>query len=131
MKIISLTIAIILSFAFLLLNAQTKVSTDRIAVTAKRMIDIRPGKEIRDVVILIEKNKIAAVGSNRKISDSLQIIALDDATILPGLIDAHTHLLHQYYTRYGDDNSNSAAEIIYMGQVYDGILSASAKSVDQ
>jgi hypothetical protein len=34
MKIIALAIAIILLFAFLLVNAQRKVSTDRIAVTA-------------------------------------------------------------------------------------------------
>lgn len=72
------------------------------------------GKEISDVVILIEKNKITGVGSNLKIPDSVQIIALCDITLLPGLIDAHTHLLHQYYTRYGDDNSNRLLEMIQL-----------------
>jgi hypothetical protein len=30
------------------------------------MIDVRSGKEVSDVVIFIEKNKITAVGSNLK-----------------------------------------------------------------
>jgi len=124
MKIISFVIAIILSFAFLLVNAQNKVSADRIAVTAKRMIDVRSGKEIPDVVILIEKNKIVAVGSNLKIPDSLHIIALGDVTILPGLIDAHTHLLHQYYARYGDDNSNRILEMVQLGPAKRALLGA-------
>lgn len=53
----SLTTALILLFTLstLSVNAQNQKSTDRIAVTAKRMIDIRSGKEISDVVILIEK----------------------------------------------------------------------------
>ena len=57
------------------------------------MIDVRSGKEITDVVILIEKNKIVGMGPDLKIPDSVQIIALGDVTLLPGLIDAHTHLL--------------------------------------
>jgi len=88
------------------------------------MIDVRSGKEIPEVVILIEKNKITAVGSNLKIPDSVQIIALGDVTLLPGLIDAHTHLLHQYYSRYGDDNSNRILEMVQLGPAKRALLGA-------
>jgi len=126
LKTTSLTTAFILLFtvSILSVNAQNQKSTDRIAVTAKRMIDVRSGKEIPDVVILIEKNKIIAVGSNLKIPDSVQIIALGDVTLLPGLIDAHTHLLHQYYTRYGDDNSNRILEMVQLGPAKRALLGA-------
>jgi imidazolonepropionase-like amidohydrolase len=126
LKTTFLTTAFILLFtsSILSVNAQNLKTTDRIAVTAKRMIDVRSGKEITDVVILIEKNKITAVGSNLTIPDSVQIIALGDVTILPGLIDAHTHLLHQYYARYGDDNSNRILEMIQLGPAKRALLGA-------
>ncbi|WP_421798392.1 amidohydrolase family protein [Haliscomenobacter sp.] len=86
------------------------------------MIDVRSGQEIPDVVVFIEKNKITGVGSRLKISDTVQVIALGDVTLLPGLIDAHTHLLHQYYTRYGDDNSNRLLEMIQLGPAKRALL---------
>ncbi len=88
------------------------------------MIDVRSGKEIPDAVILIEKNKIIEAGSSLRIPDSVQIIALGDVTLLPGLIDAHTHLLHQYYTKYGDDNSNRILEMIQLGPAKRALLGA-------
>jgi imidazolonepropionase-like amidohydrolase len=126
LKTESLRSGLILFFisSTLFLNAQNKKSSNWVAITAKRMIDVRSGKEIPDVVILVEKNKITAVGSNLKIPDSVQIIALGDVTILPGLIDAHTHLLHQYYTRYGDDESNRLLEMIQLGPAKRALLGA-------
>ena len=121
---LTITLSLLFTLSILLVNAQNPKSTERIAVTAKRMIDVRSGKEIPDVVILIEKNKIISAGSNLKIPDSTQIIALGDVTILPGLIDAHTHLLHQYYTRYGDDNSNRILEMVQLGPAKRALLGA-------
>ncbi|WP_343667965.1 amidohydrolase family protein [Chitinophaga sp.] len=122
LKTTSLTTAFILLFTFV--NAQDQKSTGRIAVTAKWMIDVRSGKEIPDAVILIENNKITGVGSNLKIPDSVQTIALGDVTLLPGLIDAHTHLLHQYYARYGDDNPNRILEMTQLGPAKRALLGA-------
>lgn len=121
LKTASLSTAFIL-LSILVATAQNHKSSDRIAVSAKRMIDIRSGREIPDAVVLIEKNKIVAVGSNLPIPDSVQIIALGDVTLLPGLVDAHTHLLHQYYARYGDDNSNRLLEMIQLGPAKRALL---------
>lgn len=109
-------------FSALLANAQNTKSSDRIALTAKRMIDVRSGNEILDVVILIESNKITGVGSKLKIPDNTQIIDLGDVTLLPGLVDAHTHLLHQYYSKYGDDNSNRLLEMVQLGAAKRALL---------
>lgn len=116
------TFLLIFTLSTLVADAQQKKSIDKIAITAKRMIDVRSGKEISDIVILIEKNKIVAVGSNLKIPDSVELISLGDVTILPGLIDAHTHLLHQYYTKYGDDNTNRLLEMIQLGAAKRALL---------
>jgi len=121
MKITFLTIV---STLLLMLPAEAQKSSERIAVTAKRMIDVRSGKEITDAVVLIEKNKIVNVGSGLSIPDSVQVIALGDVTLLPGLIDAHTHLLHQYYAKYGDDNSNRLLEMVQLGPARRALLGA-------
>lgn len=88
------------------------------------MIDVRSGAEITDAVILIEKNRITGVGTRLPIPDSVQVISLGDVTLLPGLIDVHTHLCHQYYAKYGDDNSNRLLEMIQLGPARRALLGA-------
>jgi imidazolonepropionase-like amidohydrolase len=46
-------------------------------------------------VVLIEGEKITAAGSGLTIPADTKVIDLGDATLLPGLIDAHTHLLSE------------------------------------
>jgi imidazolonepropionase-like amidohydrolase len=47
--------------------------------------------------VLVEKERIIAVGENLKASQPLKIINLPNCTILPGLIEGHSHLLlHPY-----------------------------------
>ncbi len=118
--------AFILLFTFRVfsLNAQSPSLPDKFAVTARRMIDVRSGKEISDAVIFIERNKITGVGSRLRIPDSVRVMDLGDVTLLPGLIDAHTHLLHQYYSKYGDDNSNRLLEMIQLGPAKRALLGA-------
>lgn len=120
----TLLTAILYALSTLLVNAQNQKPTEKLALTAKRMIDVRSGKEIQDVVVLIEKNKITEVGSNLKIPEGVKIIALGDVTLMPGLIDSHTHLLHQYYAKYGDDNSNRLLEMVQLSQAKRALLGA-------
>ncbi len=45
--------------------------------------------------ILIEGDRIKQVGANLKAPDSARVIDLSESTVLPGLIDNHTHILLQ------------------------------------
>jgi imidazolonepropionase-like amidohydrolase len=65
------------------------------AIKCGRLIDGKSDKPLENAVILIEGNKIKDVGRNVSIPPSAAIIDLSQATVLPGLIDAHTHMLLQ------------------------------------
>jgi imidazolonepropionase-like amidohydrolase len=64
-----------------------------LAIRAARLIDGKGEASLKDAVILVEGNKISAVGSAVQVPTGAKVIDLGDVTLLPGLIDAHTHLL--------------------------------------
>jgi len=63
-----------------------------IAIRAGHLIDGRSAAPIPNAVILIEGEKIKAVGPNLAIPAGAQVIDLSKSTVLPGLIDCHTHI---------------------------------------
>lgn len=65
----------------------------RIAIRAARLINGKDDAILTSAVIEIEGNKITAVGSGLAVPPGTEMIDLGDKTLLPGLIDAHTHLL--------------------------------------
>ncbi len=62
-------------------------------ITAARLIDGRSDSLVRDAVIVVERGVITAVGprSSVTVPAGAERINLGDQTILPGLIDGHTH----------------------------------------
>ena len=62
------------------------------AIRAGRLIDGRGGIPVLDAVILIDGERITAVGPGIPIPAGARIIDLSKATVLPGLIDCHTHI---------------------------------------
>jgi imidazolonepropionase-like amidohydrolase len=64
----------------------------RVAVKAARLIDGRGGQPVAPAVVLIENDKIVAVGAALAIPPDARVIDLGSATLLPGLIDMHDHL---------------------------------------
>jgi imidazolonepropionase-like amidohydrolase len=63
------------------------------AIQARRLIDTETGAVRTNQIILIEGNKIIAVGADAAIPPGAKVIDLSGATVLPGLIDCHTHLV--------------------------------------
>ena len=62
------------------------------AIRAGKLIDPDAGAVLTDQVILIGDHKIERVGRNVEIPADAKIIDLSKMTVLPGLIDCHTHL---------------------------------------
>jgi imidazolonepropionase-like amidohydrolase len=62
------------------------------AIRAGRIVDPDTGATTTNQIILVEKGKITAIGPNVAIPTGATVIDLSQATVLPGLFDAHTHL---------------------------------------
>src|SRR5436309_12906087 len=69
---------------------------NRLAIRAARLLDVERGQIITDAVVIVENERIKAVGSRLAIPPDTKIIELGDQTILPGLIDAHTHITYHF-----------------------------------
>ncbi|HEY7575416.1 MAG TPA: amidohydrolase family protein [Thermoanaerobaculia bacterium] len=65
-------------------------------IRAARLIDGRGGPPISPAVIVVEGDRIAAVGAGVPAPAGARIVDLGGATLLPGLIDLHTHLTDRF-----------------------------------
>jgi imidazolonepropionase-like amidohydrolase len=63
----------------------------RVVLKAGRLLDVRTGKITADTVVLIENDRIANIGGT--VPAGVSVIDLSGLTVLPGLIDAHDHIL--------------------------------------
>jgi len=72
----------------------TSVPAKRVVVRAGKLLDVKTGRTLTDQAIVIEGDKIVSLGpaSTAQIPAVAIVIQLPGATVLPGLIDAHTHL---------------------------------------
>lgn len=61
------------------------------AIQCAQLLDVRNSRTVANAVILVEKDRITAVGSNLTIPAGAEVIRVP-GTCLPGLIDAHDHL---------------------------------------
>jgi len=62
------------------------------AIKAGRLIDPDTTAVLTDQVVLVRQNRIEAVGKGLAIPAGARVIDLSNMTVLPGLIDCHTHL---------------------------------------
>jgi len=66
------------------------------AIKAGRLVDPETGTIAVNQVILVEGERIKAVGGNVAIPPGATVIDLSKLTVLPGLVDAHTHMALTY-----------------------------------
>jgi imidazolonepropionase-like amidohydrolase len=98
MKVL-LAFSLVLSFAFSV-AAQIGAPGERkgsgvVVIKAAQIIDGRGGEPLRNAVVVVSDDKIMAVGSLASITipAGSRTIDLGDATLMPGLIDLHTHII--------------------------------------
>jgi imidazolonepropionase-like amidohydrolase len=65
-------------------------------IRAARLIDGRGGGAIGPAMVRVEGDRIVEVGTSLPIPDGARVIDLGGATLLPGLIDLHTHLTDRF-----------------------------------
>ena len=89
------------------------------AVRAARMITIASPTLVRDAVVIVTGDKIVAAGpaSSVSIPAGAKVVNLGDATLLPGFIDSHTHIVGRML---GDPDVDLASVKDYPG--YGAIL---------
>jgi imidazolonepropionase-like amidohydrolase len=75
--------------------ASAQVGNDLTAIKCGRLIDGKNDAPVTDAVILVEGRTIKDVGKELSIPSTAKVIDLSKATVLPGLIDDHTHILLQ------------------------------------
>jgi imidazolonepropionase-like amidohydrolase len=84
--------------------ASSALAADQfVAIRAGKLVDVAKGAVLTDQTILIEGERITAVGPTASVAvpANAHLIDLSGSTVLPGLIDAHAHLtsdpnLHGY-----------------------------------
>src|SRR5579864_276424 len=82
---------LLLLFAICLPAQDRKPTTPEIKIIhAGHMLDVKTGRTLNNVWVVIEDGKIIRVGTDAE--QGANIIELPNATLLPGLIDAHTHI---------------------------------------
>jgi len=76
-------------------------SADKVVVLkANRMFDGKGDHVVSPGLVVVSQGKILAAGAGAVIPAGAEIIDLGDATLMPGLMDAHTHLSDPYQADY-------------------------------
>ncbi len=84
------------AFILTLIVATSVTAQETIVIRAGSLIDGTGASPIDDAVIIIKGDRIEAVGTGLAIPAGARVIDLSEHSVMPGLIDAHVHLIGRY-----------------------------------
>jgi imidazolonepropionase-like amidohydrolase len=87
-------------------------------VKAARLVDPKSGSVVTNAMIIVQDDKVTRVGSGLAIPAGAEVIDLKGATILPGLIDCHTHITSQPSDYYEDIFRKSPIDYAVTAHIY-------------
>jgi imidazolonepropionase-like amidohydrolase len=93
--VIALALAV-MAIDTVLAQAPPAQARKSVAIRAGRLIDPDSGTATANQIILVEGERITAIGPDLTIPAGADVIDLSKLTVLPGLVDAHTHLALTY-----------------------------------
>src|SRR5436309_4312212 len=79
---------------------QQKPAGKSYVLKAARLFDGKSNALVKPGVVVVTDGKIVAAGTSAAIPVGAEVVELGDATLLPGFIDAHTHLTGNYREDY-------------------------------
>src|SRR4051794_12228658 len=100
------------------------------AIKAARMIEVKSDTALADVTVVVDGDRIVAAGTNVPVPADARVIDLGDATLLPGLIDSHTHLLMNLDPAIGDEDASNMLTLTALGNVRRPLLGAAMARQD-
>ena len=86
----------VLSAGGVVAQAQTAGQVPLTVIRAGRLLDPEAGRILTNQVIVVEGKRIREVGANVNVPAGAQVIDLSNATVMPGLVEAHNHLALTY-----------------------------------
>ncbi len=85
----------------------------RIAFTNARIITMRGDEVIEDGTIVVDRNRIVAVGRNVQVPSDAVVVDASGKTIMPGLIDSHAHLHYSSFELFPQQKWEYIANLAY------------------
>jgi len=66
---------------------------ERVILVPERVIDTERGESLRDRAVVVAGERVEGLIAATDVPDGPRVIALEGSTLLPGLMDAHSHLI--------------------------------------
>ena len=107
-------LSLVVCFLLATVGAQQSPPSRVIALRASHMLDVKSGSVVPNAVVLIQDDKITTAGSSLKIPAGAEVVDLGNATLLPGLIDCHTHLM----ARISDEPQGYGLSLLTKSQAF-------------